>query len=197
MSVVYAGVTRDFTKRNFMKSTWKNGTLLATAVVFAMTGPLLAQNTATKTSSADMKFAKEAAEGGMAEVDQGKLAVQKAANEKVKQFGQRMIDDHSKLNSELKSVAAKDNITIPTELDSKQQATINKLSSLSGPAFDRIYIRDQVKDHEKDIAEFQKEASDGSNPDLKNLASSSLPILQEHLRLAKDAETALNVTSKK
>jgi putative membrane protein len=179
---------------------WRNSVLLAGAGVFALLGPALAQTSDRNTgsngmsgrvSSADMKFAKEAASGGMAEVELGKLATQKASNDKVKSFGQRMIDDHGKANDQLKSLASKDNITLPTEMDAKDRATVDRLSKLSGTEFDRAYMRDMVQDHQKDIAAFQKEASSGSNMDLKNWASSTVPTLQDHLRQAKEAESAV------
>jgi putative membrane protein len=190
-----------------MRPMWKNGTLVAAGMVFALSGALVAQKTdssatggnatttSNKTSSADMKFAKDAAIGGLEEVELGKLAVQKASNEKVKQFGQRMVDDHSKASDELKSVAAKDNITIPSDLDAKHKAMVDKYSNLSGTAFDRAYMKDMVKDHQMDVAEFQKEASNGSNYDLKSWAGTTLPILQEHLRMAREAESGLSSTS--
>ncbi len=136
--------------------------------------------------AADMKFAQEAAAGGMEEVELGKLAVQKAQNDKVKQFGQRMIDDHTKANDQLKSLAAKDNITLPTDLDAKGKAMVAKYSNLSGAAFDRSYMRDMVKDHQKDVAEFQKESTSGSNDDLKGFAAATLPTLQDHLKMAQE-----------
>lgn len=175
-----------------------NGAALAQKVLAdqpnGATSPSLAGNNQSK---ADMHFAREAAEGGMLEVELGKIAVQKASNEKIRQFGQRMIDDHTKLNNELKSVAAKDNITLPTSLDAKHQAIIDRFSKLSGTGFDRTYARDMVRDHEKDIADFEKEANNGTNPDLKGFASMALPILREHLRLAQDNENALGITSRK
>jgi putative membrane protein len=139
-------------------------------------------------SSADKKFAMGAAQGGLAEVELGHLAAQKGQSEKVKQFGQRMVDDHTNANNQLKSLAAKDNITLPTSINAKDQALKDKLSGLSGADFDRTYMQSMVKDHQKDISEFQKEANSGSNADLKGFAAQTLPTLQEHLRMAQDAE---------
>lgn len=142
-------------------------------------------------SAADTKFAHEAAIGGMTEVELGKVAVQKASNDKVKQFGQRMIDDHTKAGDQLKSLAAKKNITLPTEMDAKSKAMVDKMSGMSGAAFDKAYMKDMVADHRKDIAEFQKEASTGSDTDLKSWASTTLPTLEEHQRLAQEANSAV------
>lgn len=138
----------------------------------------------------DKKFVKEAAMDGMAEVELGKLAVQKASSNDVKQFGQKMVYDHAKANDELKQVASKDSIPIPDALDSKHQSKIAKLSKLSGPEFDKTYAKEQLKDHEADVKDFTAEAQAGSNPDVKAFASSNLPVLQQHLELAKNLKNS-------
>jgi putative membrane protein len=142
----------------------------------------------------DQKFAQNAAAGGAAEVQLGQLAADKATNDKVKQFGQRMVTDHTKANSELKAIASRKSLTIPDSPKGKDKGTIEKLSKMSGPAFDKAYMQDMVKDHQKDVAEFQKEANSGSDPDLKAWAGTTLPVLQEHLRMAKEALSAVNGT---
>ena len=132
---------------------------------------------------ADHKFAMEAAMGGMAEVELGRLAAQKGASDEVRQFGQRMVDDHSKANEQLTQVASSKGMTLPTALDAKHQAEMQKLSALSGDAFDRAYVKMMVKDHKKDVAEFQKESSRGADPDIKSFAATALPTIQEHLQM--------------
>lgn len=139
-------------------------------------------------STADSAFAKKAAAGGMAEVELGKLATQKASNADVKAFGQRMVDDHSKANDQLKGIASQQNITLPTDLSAKDKAEQERLSKLSGDAFDRAYINHMVMDHKKDVAEFQKEANSGKDEAIKNFASQTLPTLQDHLKQAQDAQ---------
>jgi len=143
---------------------------------------------ATLRKNADSTFAMKAAAGGMAEVKFGELAQQKASSPAVKKFGERMVNDHSKANSQLKQVASKDDITLPSGLDAKDQATYDKLSKLSGTAFDRAYMKDMVADHEKDVSDFKREASTGKNSDVKNFASQTLPTLQEHLTVARQTE---------
>lgn len=137
-------------------------------------------------SPADKKFVREAAQGGMAEVELGKLAVQNASSDDVKKFGQRMIDDHTKAGDKLKEVASKEGITLPTSLDAKDEAIKTRLSKLSGDQFDKAYMKDMVRDHKNDVAAFQKESSTGRDSDVKNFASETLPTLQDHL---KEAET--------
>lgn len=146
---------------------------------------------AQETAQSDKMFARDAAMGGMEEVELGKLAVKNGQNDKVKQFGQRMIDDHSKANEQLKSIAAKNNIDLPTSLDASKRAMVDKFSRMSGAAFDKAYMQDMVKDHETDVAAFRKEADSGSNTDLKNFAGSTMPTLQDHLRMAKEYNSAL------
>ena len=179
-----------------MKSYWKNKTLLATAIACVAGGTMIAQSSGG-TSASDTKFAKEAAEGGMTEVELGKVAVKNASSDKVKQFGQKMIDDHSKAGDELKSVAAKNNITLPTELDAKHKAMVDKMAAMTGTQFDRAYMKDMVKDHTMDVADFQKEANNGSNADFKSFAGKALPTLQQHLTMAQETESSLNATSRK
>jgi putative membrane protein len=134
--------------------------------------------------TADHKFVMFAAMGGMAEVELGRLAAAKGASEDVRQFGQRMVDDHSKANDELMSVASSKGIQPPAALDAKHQAAVQKLSALSGEKFDREYAKMMVADHKKTVSEFQKEADRGADADVKAFAASKLPALQEHLRMA-------------
>jgi len=152
---------------------------------------LTAGSLSAATYGNDQQFAKKAAQGGDAEVQLGQLAVSKAENQKVKDFGQKMVDDHSKAGDKLKAIASKENITLPSGLAPKDQALLTRLSKLSGAAFDKAYMSAMVRDHETDIAEFQSEASNGTDSDLKDFASTTLPTLKEHLSLAKDAATAV------
>jgi len=168
-------------------------TLLSAGLLVLGAGSLFAQKNGSadrmNPGSADQTFMIKAAQGGMAEVELGNLAKSNAQSDAVKQFGQRMVDDHTKANDELKSIAAQKNVTLPTSLDAKDQATKDKLSSLHGAAFDKAYMSDMVKDHRKDISEFQKEADNGKDPDVKAFAGKTLPILQEHLRLAEKTDS--------
>ena len=144
----------------------------------------------------DKKFVKDAALGGLTEVELGKLATQKAFNEDVKKFGQNMVDDHTKANDELKQVASKENMPIPDTLDSKHQSRIDKLAKLSGEAFDKAYVKDQLKDHQEDVREFNAEAENGNDPNVKAFASSTLPTLQHHLEMVKDLSKSGKNTGK-
>jgi putative membrane protein len=133
--------------------------------------------------SADEKFAMEAAMGGLEEVELGRVAAQKGASDEVRQFGQRMVDDHSKANQDLMQVASAKGWTLPTALDAKHQADVQKLSALSGDSFDKTYVDMMLKDHKKDVPEFQKEAAGGADADIKAFAARTTPTLQDHLQM--------------
>jgi putative membrane protein len=136
-------------------------------------------------NKADQLFVKDAAGGGMAEVELGRLAVEKGSTDDVKKFGQRMVDDHTKANEELKDIAGKRNIPLPNEPDAKHKATKDHLSKLSGAEFDKAYMSDMLKDHNKDVAAFQRESNSGRDPEIKSFAAQTLPTLKDHLREAR------------
>jgi putative membrane protein len=121
----------------------------------------------------------------MAEVELGKLATERGSNPDVKQFGQRMGEDHTKANDQLKEVASSKNISLPTSLNAKDQATKLKLSTLSGAAFDRAYMSDMVTDHTQDVSEFRNESASATDPAIKDFATQTLPTLEDHLKEAK------------
>ncbi len=143
-------------------------------------------NSTGKLSMADKKFVRAAAQGGMAEVELGKLATEKAGSDDVRKFGQRMVDDHSKANDELKQVATSEGIQVPDKLSAKDQMTKDRLSKLSGEQFDKAYMADMVKDHTQDVADFKREGNSGTDPEVKNFALTTLPTLEDHLKQAKE-----------
>src|SRR3954447_17890763 len=147
--------------------------------------------------ASDKQFVTKAAQGGLAEVELGQLAASKGSNDAVKQFGQKMADDHGKANDELKSLAQQKNITLPTEPDAKSKAEKSRLDKLSGDAFDKAYMAHMVKDHKKDVAEFQKESTSGKDSDVKQWAGKTLPTLQDHLKMAQDTASKVGATSSK
>lgn len=130
-------------------------------------------------------FMTKAVEGGMAEIEAGKLAVSKAQNAEVKQFAQQMIAEHTRANNELKTLAGKKNVVLPTALDPMHQAMAAKLSGLSGAEFDKEYMRGQVEDHERSVALFQAQADSGTDAEAKAMAAKTLPNLKMHLEMAR------------
>ncbi|HMD34850.1 MAG TPA: DUF4142 domain-containing protein, partial [Vicinamibacterales bacterium] len=133
----------------------------------------------------------------MAEVELGKLAIEKASSDQVKQFGQRMIDDHGKANDELKTIAQQKNITLPTAISAKDKAERDRLTKLSGAAFDRAYMSAMLTDHKKDVSEFRVESTSGKDADIKAFAAKTLPTLEQHLKLAQDANKAVGTSGTK
>lgn len=126
-------------------------------------------------------FANEAADGGMMEVDLGKIAVQNAKSQAVKDFGQMMIDDHTKINNQLKDLAAKKMIDLPTAVTDSQQKEIDNLSKKTGADFDKAYVSMMVDDHKKDIAAFKKNGNMLTDPDFKSFIANTIPVIQKHL----------------
>lgn len=143
-----------------------------------------AAHSSAEAAMADTKFMKEAAEGGIAEVALGQLAAEKASSSDVKKFGQRMVDDHSKANEELKQLASQKNVDLPQDLSAKDKATKATLEKLSGEQFDQAYMKDMVKDHKKDVSDFRRESKAAHDPDVKQFASETLPTLEDHLKQA-------------
>ena len=151
---------------------------------------------ADKLSSADEKFVKEAASGGMLEVELGKIAAEKAVNDKVKAFGRQMQEDHGKANDELKTVAANKGVQLPAGLEGKHKRTVDRLSKLSGPEFDRQYMRTMIEDHKEDLNAFQREADKGKDPDVKQFASKYVPMIKNHSEMAQTTGDQLKIASK-
>ncbi len=136
----------------------------------------------------DLDFAKKAVGDGMAEVKLGQLASQQAESDQVKQFGQRMVDDHSSANDKLKSIAQQKGVDLPQSMPDQAQQAYNDLQSKSGRGFDQAYIDKMVADHQKAVDLFQQEAKAGKDTDLQNFAKQTLPTLQEHLDLAQKTQ---------
>ena len=139
----------------------------------------------------DYKFAREAAQGGLLEVKLGELAKQKASNPSVQQFAQKMISDHQKANEQLQKIATQKGATIPTELTRREEAQLEHLQKLTGADFDKAYADRMVKDHKKDVKEFQEAAKNAEDADLKNFAATTLPTLQEHEKMAEQMESSV------
>ncbi len=156
-------------------------------------GILALQLSADDLSRGDSSFLKAAAEGGMDEVRLGELATQKASNPEVKEFARRMMDDHTRMNEQVKALAAKKSVSLPADIGIKDKASYKILSSKGATDFDRSYISSMVKDHQQDIAEFEKEMNSGTDPDVKALASQALPTIREHLQMAQKIASSLGI----
>ena len=166
-----------------IKIVWQICILALVVGAMSLAGAARAETNSTGDSSSlgakDKTFMKKAAKGGTMEVALGKLAEQNAQSEDVKSFGKRMVTDHGKANDELKSIASKKGVQLPSKEPS------GKWSS------DKAYMDMMVKDHEKDLAEFKEEANSGSDPDVKKFADDTAKVIQEHLDLAKETQAKL------
>lgn len=150
------------------------------------TGNTMNRDTTTAMVDEDAKnFAEDAAKGGMMEVQLGNVAENNASSQAVKDFGRMMVDDHSRINNQLKDLASKKNVTLPTAVSNDQQKDIDKLSKETGANFDKDYVAMMIKDHEKDIADFKKAGEKIKDPDFKDFIIKTLPTLQKHLDAVK------------
>ncbi|HEY8133030.1 MAG TPA: DUF4142 domain-containing protein [Thermoanaerobaculia bacterium] len=147
--------------------------------------------TSSTLSDADKTFMTKAAEGGMMEVNLGTLAAAKATANEVRDFGNRMVTDHGKAGDELKTLAANKGVTLPTQPGEEEKKASNDLSMKKGKDFDKAYMSLMVKGHEGVAAEFEKESKEAQDPDLKNWVTRTLPIIQDHLKMAKQIASKL------
>lgn len=132
-------------------------------------------------SQADLDFANEAANGGMAEVALGQLAQKKATDPKVKEFAAMMVSDHTKANEELKALASSKDISLPTVPSEDKQQVEEKLGALSGAEFDQAYIKQMVEDHKKTVALFETASTSVNDSEIKSFIDKTLPTLKTHL----------------
>ena len=132
----------------------------------------------------DVRFLKNAAVGGMAEVEMGRMAQEKAMRDEVKQFAARMVEDHVKANEEVKKVAAAHAVPLPDATDDKHRKLMDKLAKQVGPDFDREYMKEMLKDHKQDVKDFRKRAKGKPANDVQVLAATTLPTLESHLQAA-------------
>jgi putative membrane protein len=167
------------------------GTMVALSPAFAAPKEKSEKAPASETASAsDKAFIMKAADGGMTEVELGKIAEKNGQKEDVKSFGGQMVKDHGKANDDLKGIASKMNVTVPDKVSAKHQAKIDKMSKMSGAAFDTAYIKGMVEDHEKTAAEFEKARGQVKNEDLKKFIDDTLPVVKSHLEMVKKMQSA-------
>lgn len=140
-------------------------------------------NQGNSLSMKDKSFMKDAAKGGMMEVEMGQMAQKQGKSDDVKKFGSRMVADHSKANNELMGIATKKGVNLGNEKP--------KMDKMDGANFDKEYIASMVKDHEKDLSEFQSEAKNGSDPEVKAFAAKTSEVIKKHLALAKETQGKL------
>jgi putative membrane protein len=163
-----------------------------TTLVLLLAAPVLA----FAADNPDAAFFKNAAEGGISEVDAGTLAQSKGTSQAVKDFGAMMVKDHTAANDKLKTIAAAENVKLPTSASVGQMAAKAKLEMLSGDTFDKSYIKNQLKAHRRTVALFKKEVATGQDAQAKAFATETLPTLQAHLKKIHEIATEAGVDTK-
>jgi putative membrane protein len=149
--------------------------------------------TVNNVNDSDKKFMTEAASGGMMEVEAGQLAAQSASSDRVKAFGNMMVQDHTNANNELKALASQKNVMLPDSMMAEHRDHITMLKKKTGKEFDKAYMSMMVTDHNEDVNKFQVNANNAADADLKGFASKTLPVLRKHL----DSAKAINSNLKK
>jgi putative membrane protein len=152
-------------------------------IVLLSVNKIISQNISEK----DRNFINEVAQGNMLEVKLGELAQTNTTTDKVKMLGQHMIDDHTKAGNDLKALASKKGVVVPSNLDEKGFRIYSKLVKKQGKDFDKAYTKCMVKDHKEDIDKFKKQADKGDDTDLKAWAQNTIPTLENHKQQAEDA----------
>jgi putative membrane protein len=160
------------------------GLKVAVASSFMVAACGLAMAADTGLSPTDRAFVAKAAQGGLMEVAAGKLAAQRGLDPAVKEFGRKMVTDHTAANDKLKSLAESKQMVLPDSVSPDENAALGKLESLNGTDFDKAYSKMMVKDHIDDISEFEKQVKKGQDADVKSFAENTLPTLRHHLMLA-------------
>jgi putative membrane protein len=147
---------------------------------------------ANNVGDTEKTFMMDAASGGMMEVQLGQIAAQNASSDRVKAFGNMMVQDHTNANNELKALASQKNVMLPDSMMSKHRKHIDMLKSKTGKDFDKAYMRMMVTDHKEDVNKFQVASNNAADADVKGFATKTLPVLRMHL----DSAQAINSMKK-
>ncbi|MEP6662448.1 MAG: DUF4142 domain-containing protein [Verrucomicrobiota bacterium] len=159
-------------------------------------GPSHGPDSATAKNLSAAEFIKKAAQGGMMEINLGKVATQHGEDPAVKELGQTLVTDHSKANEQLKAIAQRKGVDLSSEMDSKHEKTMDRFSHLNGTEFDRAFTAHMIRDHQKDIAMFERAAVSNEDADVRAFAKETLPVIKGHLRTAQKLSTK-NMKGKK
>jgi putative membrane protein len=147
-------------------------------------------------TQAEKTFIKDAASGGMMEVELGRVAQQNGKSQAVKDFGKKMETDHGAANDELKSLVSQKNAMVPAQMEKKEKGMVDKMTKLTGDEFDKKYMAAMVADHKKDIKKFKAASKKAKDPDLKAWVDKTLPTLEQHLQLATETAHKVGATVK-
>jgi putative membrane protein len=151
----------------------------------------IAGPTATSGQGQDADFLRTASHINQAEVDAGRMAMERAIDPEVRRFGEMLANDHRESLQELEQLASQQDIALPQQLDNKHQQMLSRLSQLQGAQFDREFINEMVKRHEEAISRFENQMRSGRDAQAKSYAANAIPSLREHLRIAREIEARL------
>jgi putative membrane protein len=168
-----------------MRRSFGGAALLALACCLWLSCWVAAQQDRKGQPLTAQEFVKTVSADNLAEIDLGRLALKHATSEDVKTFARRIVDDHTKANSELNKIADTKRIILAAETDKKHRTLMDRLLTLKGADFDHEFMKQMVNDHKEAVALFEREAKDGQDPQLRDFASKTLPTLREHLKLAR------------
>ena len=154
--------------------------LLSVMLSVAAVAPVRAE-----VSSSDRDFVAKAAEAGLAEIAEARVALKNSQRPDVQNFARRMIADHSKAHEQLKSIAKSEGIEIPAAPSDQDLMRLKAMGALAGVDFANAYIQQDVEDHDTAVALFTQESNTGQNGQLKSFAAATLPTLKEHYAMAK------------
>jgi len=152
--------------------------LVAAGILIAAPGA----NGQTTVTPADKDFILAAAQGGMTEVKLGELAARNGTRDDVKECGRMMVKDHTRINDDLRALAAEKGVTLPDTVDAKHQEELDKMAALTPAGFDDAYIAAMIKGHKTVAREFKAEAAATQDPDIKSFLEKSIPVVEEHLK---------------
>jgi putative membrane protein len=145
-----------------------------------------------KLEHADTSFMKKVAENTKAELELAQVAEQKAGDPQVKEFAQKVVADHQKADEKLKALAQQENVDLPDRMPMDEKTEKARLDRLNGADFDKAYMKHMVKEHEQDVNDFRKEATNSKDDNVRKFASENLPVLEAHLKMARDLNTKVN-----
>jgi putative membrane protein len=171
-----------------MAATW---VLAATAAAFIPASGAHAPK--QESSPSTQSFLQKAAEGQQAEITLGQLASERAGDQQVKQFGAQMIEDHRKASAEIRQLASREGVVLSTELTGKHKDKQEQFSRLSGREFDKAYIGYMLRDHRKDVKEFERNVKAIKNPQVQQWAEGTLPLLKQHLHQAQQIASSIGI----
>jgi putative membrane protein len=176
-----------------MKSTYI--CIAGIAALGIWSAPVFAQNSSLTPN--ELNFVRTMAQGNIDEIELGRVAQSKATTPTVRDFANRMVQDHTTLNDQLKSWAAQNHVSLPTGPSPAAVSQKSKLEHLSGAAFDRAYLDDMLSDHQHDIKQVQQMAENAPDPQVKQLAARTLPFLEDHIRIAENAAGSMRLDASK